>query len=78
MAYRGNLTIAIAMPSRPCNRRTLAYNRIARLQVTYAEFQSRCACCNYFRTWPLDVPQKADYDATGRQVGLRADDVMCP
>jgi len=50
--------------------RTLAYRRIAWLQVTYAEYQARCACCNYFRTWPLDVPQKADYDATVRQAVL--------
>ncbi len=50
--------------------RTLAYHRIAWLQVTYAEYQSRCACCSYFRTWPLDVPQKADYDATVRQAVL--------
>jgi hypothetical protein len=50
--------------------RTLAYHRIAWLEVTYAEYQARCACCHYFRTWPLDVPQKADYDATVRQAVL--------
>ena len=31
--------------------RTLSYRRIAWLEVTYAEYQARCACCNYFRTW---------------------------
>jgi hypothetical protein len=50
--------------------RTLAYHRIAWLQVTYAEYQARCACRKYFRTWPLDVPPKADYDATVRQAVL--------
>ena len=40
------------------------------MEVTYAEYQSRCGCCKYFRTWPLDVPQKADYDATVRQAVL--------
>jgi hypothetical protein len=50
--------------------RALAYHRIAWLQVTYAEYQARCACCKYFRTWPLEVPQRADYDATVRQAVL--------
>src|ERR1051326_218111 len=50
--------------------RTLAYRRVAWLEVTYAEYRSRCGCCKYFRTWPLDVPPKADYDATVRQAVL--------
>src|SRR5436305_13497307 len=50
--------------------RTLAYRRVAWLLVTYAEYRSRCGCCKYFRTWPLDVPPKADYDATVRQAVL--------
>ena len=50
--------------------RTLAYRRVAWLEVTYAEYQARCHCRNYFRTWPLDVPPKADYDATVRQAVL--------
>ena len=50
--------------------RTLLYHASAWLEVTYAEYQSRCACCKYFRTWPLDVPQKADYDATVREAVL--------
>jgi transposase-like protein len=40
------------------------------LEVTYAEYRSRCGCCKYFRTWPLNVPPKADYDATVRQAVL--------
>jgi len=50
--------------------RTLAYRQVAWLEVTYAEYRTRCACCKYFRTWPLDVPPKADYDATVRQAVL--------
>jgi hypothetical protein len=50
--------------------RSLAYHRVAWLEVTYAEYQARCRCCKYFRTWPLDVPPKADYDATVRQAVL--------
>jgi Transposase len=54
-----------------CRRlRTLAYRRVAWLEVTYAEYRARCGCCKYFRTWPLDVPPKADYDATVRQAIL--------
>src|SRR5947209_18202112 len=50
--------------------RTLAYHRVAWLLVTYAEYRARCGCRKYFRTWPLDVPPKADYDATVRQAVL--------
>jgi len=50
--------------------RSLAYQRAAWLEVTYAEYQTRCRCCKYFRTWPLDIPPKADYDATVRQAVL--------
>jgi hypothetical protein len=50
--------------------RTLAYRRVAWLEVTYAEYRARCGCCKYFRTWPLGVPPKADYDATVRQAVL--------
>src|SRR3954471_996140 len=50
--------------------RTLAYHRVAWVEVTYAEYRARCGCRKYFRTWPLDVPAKADYDATVRQAVL--------
>jgi hypothetical protein len=50
--------------------RTLAYHQVAWLEVTYAEYRARCDCCKYFRTWPLDVPAKADYDASVRQAVL--------
>jgi hypothetical protein len=50
--------------------RTVAYQRVAWREVTYAEYQARCRCCKYFRTWPLDVPAKADYDGSVRQAVL--------
>ncbi len=50
--------------------RTLAYRRVAWLEVTYAEYRARCGCRKYFRTWPWDVPPKADYDAAVRQAVL--------
>jgi hypothetical protein len=50
--------------------RSLAYHQVAWLDVTYAEYRARCRCRKYFRTWPLDVPAKADYDATVRQAVL--------
>jgi hypothetical protein len=50
--------------------RTLSYRRVAWLEVTYAEYQARCRCRKYFRTWPLEVPPKADYDGTVRSAIL--------
>jgi hypothetical protein len=50
--------------------RSLAYRQVAYLDVHYAEYQARCACCRSFRSWPLDVPAKADYDGLVRQAVL--------
>lgn len=50
--------------------RSLAYQQEAWLDVHYAEYQSRCGCCKYFRSWPLDVPAKSDYDGQVRQAVL--------
>jgi Transposase len=50
--------------------RSLAYRQVAWLHVTYAEYRCRGRCRNYFRTWPLDVPPKADYDAAVRRAVL--------
>jgi hypothetical protein len=50
--------------------RSLAYKQVVWLNVTYAEYRARCSCCKYFRSWPLDVPQKADYDDKVRQAVL--------
>jgi hypothetical protein len=50
--------------------RSLAYRQVAFLDVHYAEYQSRCDCCKSFRSWPVDVPAKADYDSLVRQAVL--------
>jgi hypothetical protein len=50
--------------------RSLAYQRVAWLEITYAEYRARCGCRKYFRSWPLEVPPKADYDLTVRQAVL--------
>jgi len=50
--------------------RSLAYRQEAYLDVHYAEYQARCRCCKSFRSWPLDVPAKADYDGLVRQAVL--------
>jgi hypothetical protein len=57
---------------RPHHRRirSLAYRQVAYLDVHYAEYQARCRCCKFFRSWPLDVPPKADYDGLVRQAVL--------
>jgi hypothetical protein len=55
-----------------CRRiRSLAYRQEAWLEVHYAEYKARCRCCKYFRSWPLDVPPKADYDAQVRDAVLQ-------
>jgi hypothetical protein len=50
--------------------RSLAYRQQVFLDVHYAEHKARCGCCQYFRSWPLDVPAKADYDERVRQAVL--------
>jgi hypothetical protein len=57
---------------RPLHRRirSLAYRQVAYLDVHYAEYQARCACCKFFRSWPLDIPAKADYDGLVRAAVL--------
>jgi Transposase len=50
--------------------RSLAYRQVAYLDVHYAEYRSSCSCCKYFRSWPLDVPAKADYDGRVREAVL--------
>jgi hypothetical protein len=57
---------------RPLHRRirSLAYRQVAYTDVYYAEYQTRCRCCNYFRSWPLDVPAKSDYDDLVRMAVL--------
>jgi hypothetical protein len=50
--------------------RSLAYRQEAFIDVHYAEYKARCGCCKYFRSWPLDVPAKSDYDERVRQAVL--------
>jgi hypothetical protein len=50
--------------------RTLAYRQEAFLDVHYAEYRSSCSCRKYFRSWPIDVPAKSDYDDKVRQAVL--------
>src|SRR5215213_9181072 len=50
--------------------RSLAYRQVAYLDVHYAEYQARCSCRKSFRSWPLDVPAKSDYDDLVRQAVL--------
>jgi hypothetical protein len=50
--------------------RSLAYKCTAWLRVYYAEYKARCSCRKFFRSWPLDVPQKAEYDGLVRQAIL--------
>jgi hypothetical protein len=50
--------------------RSLAYRQEAYTEVVYAEYKSRCGCRKYFRSWPLDVPAKADYDEQVRHAVL--------
>ena len=50
--------------------RSLAYRQEAWLDIRYAEYRARCGCCKTFRSWPLGVPAKADYDEQVRQAVL--------
>jgi hypothetical protein len=50
--------------------RSLAYRQVAYLDVHYAEYQARCPCRKSFRSWPVDVPAKADYDGLVRAAVL--------
>src|SRR5262249_41878784 len=50
--------------------RSLAYGRIAWLDIHYAEYKARCRCCKSFRSCPPGVLPKADYDNTVRQAAL--------
>jgi hypothetical protein len=50
--------------------RSLAYRQEAFLDVHYAEYKARCSCRKSFRSWPLDVPAKSDYDHLVRSAVL--------
>jgi hypothetical protein len=56
---------------RLCRRvRSLSYHQVVWRHVFYAEYHARCSCRKFFRSWPLDVPQKADYDDLVRHAVL--------
>lgn len=50
--------------------RSLAYQQEAYVDVHYAEYKARCPCRKFFRSWPLDVPPKSDYDERVRDAVL--------
>jgi hypothetical protein len=43
---------------------------VAYLDVHDPEYQASCACCKFFRSWPLDVPPRADHDGVVRAAVL--------
>lgn len=47
--------------------RTIAYKKVAYLQVTYGEYEARCRCCKTFCNAPEGVLLKAKYDNKVRQ-----------
>jgi transposase-like protein len=50
--------------------RTVAYQAVASLEVTYGEYQARCECCTTFRNTPQGVLPKAKYDNKVRDLVL--------
>jgi len=50
--------------------RSIAYQEIVILRITYGEYESRCDCCKSFRTHPDDVLPKAKYDNKVREAVL--------
>ncbi len=49
------------------NVRTIAYQKVTWLEVTYGEYRARCGCCKFFCNTPEDVMPKAKYDNKVRQ-----------
>ena len=50
--------------------RSLAHKQEAYVDVYYAEYKARCPCRKFFRSWPLNVPPKSDYDERVRDAVL--------
>ena len=57
---------------RTCTRtvRTIAYQAIVFLKITYGEYEAHCDCCTTFRNTPDDVLPKAKYDNRVRDLVL--------
>src|SRR3954451_17783103 len=50
--------------------RTVAYQRVAYLEITCGEYQARCSCCTTFRSCPEQVLPRALYDNKVRDLVL--------
>jgi Transposase len=50
--------------------RTVAYQQVVYLDVTYGEYRARCGCCTTFRTTPPGVEPRALYDNKVRRAVL--------
>ena len=50
--------------------RTVVYQAVAYLEITYGEYAARCGCCTTFRTTPDGVLPKARYDSKVRDLVL--------
>src|ERR1043165_2777328 len=61
----GKLGKLIRTHNRPV--RTIAYHKVAWLDVTYGEYRAGCLCCKTFCNTPEQVLPKAKYDNKVRQ-----------
>ena len=50
--------------------RSIQYQKVVYLDITYGEYEATCSCCRYFRNTPPEVKPKADYDDRVRQAVL--------
>jgi hypothetical protein len=50
--------------------RTIAYKKIAFIEILYGEYKARCSCCKFFRNQPDGVIPKAKYDNKVRETVL--------
>jgi hypothetical protein len=50
--------------------RTIAYQQVVFLDITYGEYRARCGCCTTFRTTPPGVDSRALYDDKVRRAVL--------
>jgi hypothetical protein len=50
--------------------RTVAYKKIAYLEIICGEYEARCGCCKTFRSTPEGVLPRAQYDNNVRDLVL--------
>ena len=50
--------------------RSMAYREVVILEVTYAEYRARCACCQTFRSSPPGIGPRCQYDNRVRKAVL--------